>query len=264
MSELDRAAPTGCSRCAERGGRAFTQPFTMAFQPIFDIEARRIFAHEALLRGMDGESAAEIFARVTRDNRYSFDQACRTRAISRAAELGCAESISINFMPNAVYDPAHCLQKTLQAADRHDFPIENIIFEFIESEDISSTAHLRAIVDEYRKRGFRTAIDDFGAGFTGVNLLIDLQPDLIKLDRHLICGADRDPRRRAVIRGVTAICADLGIAVIAEGIETAGELRALQDLGITLMQGHLLARPQLGRLARGDDVAARLDLARPA
>jgi EAL domain-containing protein (putative c-di-GMP-specific phosphodiesterase class I) len=79
------SAPTGCTRCAERRGNTFT----MAFQPISDIAAGLIFAHEALLRGIGGEPAGKIFAEVTHDNRYSFDQACRTCANSRAAELGC-------------------------------------------------------------------------------------------------------------------------------------------------------------------------------
>jgi EAL domain-containing protein (putative c-di-GMP-specific phosphodiesterase class I) len=123
---------------------------------------------------------------------------------------------------------------------------------------IASISHLRSIIGEYRKRGFRTAIDDFGAGFTGLNLLIDLHPDLIKLDRHTIHGVDGDPRRRALVRGVTTICGDLGIAEIAEGVETAGDLRALKDLGITLFQGYFLGSPTLGFLKDGDAIAARM------
>jgi len=90
---------------------------------------------------------------------------------------------------------------------------------------------------------FRTAIDDFGAGYSGLNLLADLQTDFIKLDMALVRGIDRSRTRQAIVRGTVSVCRDLGIATIAEGVETIDELRALMDLGIELFQGYLLARP---------------------
>jgi len=222
---------------------------TMAFQPIVAVSSRVVFAHEALVRGAQGESAGQVLAQVTADNRYAFDQACRVRAIEQAAALALPALLSINFMPNAVYIPAHCLRATVAAATRHDWPLSSILFEVTEQEVMRDPAHLLDILRTYRDVGLKTAIDDFGAGYSGLNLLADFTPDLLKLDMHLVRGIDQDRKRQAIARHGAALALELGIAVIAEGIETADESRALQDLGIDLQQGYLFARPQLDGLA---------------
>lgn len=222
---------------------------TMAFQPIVAVSSRVVFAHEALVRGAQGESAGQVLAQVTADNRYAFDQACRVRAIEQAAALALPALLSINFMPNAVYIPAHCLRATVAAASRHDWPLSSILFEVTEQEVMRDPAHLLDILRTYRDVGLKTAIDDFGAGYSGLNLLADFTPDLLKLDMHLVRGIDQDRKRQAIARHGAALALELGIAVIAEGIETADESRALQDLGIDLQQGYLFARPQLDGLA---------------
>lgn len=222
---------------------------TMAFQPIVAVSSRVVFAHEALVRGAQGESAGQVLAQVTADNRYAFDQACRVRAIEQAAALALPALLSINFMPNAVYIPAHCLRATMAAATRHDWSLSSILFEVTEQEVMRDPAHLLDILRTYRDVGLKTAIDDFGAGYSGLNLLADFTPDLLKLDMHLVRGIDQDRKRQAIARHGAALALELGIAVIAEGIETADESRALQDLGIDLQQGYLFARPQLDGLA---------------
>lgn len=225
----------------------------MAFQPIFDLESRTVFAQEALLRGQDGRSAGQMMALVDDENIYNFDQTCRVTAIRVAAALGLTDRLSINFMPNAVYEPSACIRRTLWAADAHDFPIEKIIFEFTEVERVRDTAHLKSIVAAYKAMGFQTAIDDFGAGYSGLTLIADVVPDIVKIDRALVSGIDRDPARRSIVKGLRGICLDLGTKVVAEGIETPGELAALRDLGITLVQGFLLGRPQFEALQHEPD-----------
>lgn len=232
-----------CRAC--RDADALPMQITMAFQPIVAVSSRVVFAHEALVRGAQGESAGQVLAQVTADNRYAFDQACRVRAIEQAAALALPALLSINFMPNAVYIPAHCLRATVAAATRHDWPLSSILFEVTEQEVMRDPAHLLDILRTYRDVGLKTAIDDFGAGYSGLNLLADFTPDLLKLDMHLVRGIDQDRKRQAIARHGAALALELGIAVIAEGIETADESRALQDLGIDLQQGYLFARPQL-------------------
>lgn len=131
----------------------------------------------------------------------------------------------------------------MEAARAHNFPVERIIFETVEGERISDAKWLTEVFREYQRIGFLTAIDDFGAGFAGLNLLADFQPDLIKLDMDLIRGIDQSRVRQAIVRGTVGICAELGIKVIAEGVETADECSALQDLGINLLQGYLFSKP---------------------
>ena len=231
----------GCAECASGAGLGFD--FSMAFQPIVNTRLGEVFAQEALARGLNGEPASHVFERVNEDNRYAFDQACRVKAIQLAAELEVKSFISINFMPNAVYRPELCIRSTIEAADTYGFPTQRIIFEFTENEEIKDTAHIREIVEYYKLRGFLTALDDFGAGYAGLNLLAEIQTDLIKLDMALIRNIDKEKRRQTIVKGVMGMCRDLSIRVIAEGIETVDECQALQAMGVRLMQGYLFCKP---------------------
>jgi len=233
--------PQDCHDCAR--GERVGFPFEYAFQPIVDLSTRRVFAHEALVRGPGGESAASVLAQVTDANRYRFDQACRVKAIKGAAGLGIQECVSINFLPNAIYKPELCIQTTLAAARTHGFPIDRIIFEVTEGERVEDGPWFAEILREYKRCGFKTAIDDFGAGYAGLKLLADFQPDLIKVDMELIRHIDTSPPKQAIVRNLVRLCEDMHIGVIAEGIETTAERDFLRDAGIHLMQGYLFAKP---------------------
>ena len=235
--------PLGCSECLKGVELGFD--FSMALQPIIDVQQRKVFAHEALVRGQGDDSAAAIMQQVDQDNRYSFDQICRVKALKLASELQLDGYLSINFMPNAVYRPELCIRTTLQAAEEFGFPADKIIFEITEGEEIDDHAHLRNIIQHYQRLGFLTALDDFGAGYSGLNLLAEFQTDLLKLDMGLARGVDTNPARLAIIKGTVQTCHDLGIRVIAEGVETQGEYQTLRELGIDLFQGFLFARPAL-------------------
>lgn len=231
----------GCTAC--RDGKGLDFPISMAFQPIVNLTTRQIFAHEALVRGSAGESAGSVLSRLTAENLYPFDQSCRIKALEWAARLQVPAMVSINFMPNAVYKAETCIRATLEAAKRYDFPLERIIFEVTEQEQVLDIDHLTGILRAYRKQGFMTAIDDFGAGYAGLNLLADFQPDLIKLDMQLIRNIEQDSVRQILVEATLQMCRKLNIRVIAEGIETLGELHVLRDMGVELFQGYLLARP---------------------
>lgn len=244
------AEPSKCEDCEAPELLGFR--FSYAYQPIVDVRTREIYAHEALVRGEAGEPAAAILSRINDDNRYRFDQACRVKAIKVASELGLKERLSINFLPNAIYRPELCIRTTLQASKKHDFPVERIIFEATEGDAIEDGKRLAAILTEYKRTGFLTAIDDFGAGYAGLNLLADFQPDIIKLDMALVRGVDASRSRQAIARGVLRICHELDIEVIAEGVETPAERDFFVDEGVGLMQGYLFGRPafqSLGKIA---------------
>lgn len=215
----------------------------MAFQPIVDMRTRSVFAYEALVRGTAGEPAGAILSQVNPDNRYVFDQTCRRTAVGLAARLQMPCFVSINFLPNAVYQAATCIRATLEAARQHGFPTSRLIFEITENEELVDKDHLKSIIREYRRQGFKTAIDDFGAGYAGLNLLAEFQPDIIKLDMALVRDIDTDPVRQAIVRGILGVCVALGIEVIAEGVETQAEFALLHGMGIGLFQGYLFARP---------------------
>lgn len=224
----------------------------MAFQPIVDTRAKRIWGYEALVRGLNGEGAASILAAVTAENRYRFDQACRVKAIELAGARmpkGSTAKLSINFMPNAVYEPTACIRASLAAAARVDFNPNRLMFEFTENEKMGDTDHVKHIVASYKKMGFTTALDDFGAGYAGLGLLAKFQPDLIKIDMDLIRGIVASPARQIIIKGIVAMAGELGVTVLAEGVEEEAELRLLQAAGIHLFQGYLFAKPALETFA---------------
>jgi len=217
----------------------------MAFQPIVDIADGTIFAHEALVRGVEGEGAAHVLSAVSETNRYAFDQECRVKAIELATSLGLPGQeglLSINFMPNAVYEPRACIRLTLATALRTGFPLNRILFEFTENEKLD-VDHLLNILRTYRALGFKTAIDDFGAGYAGLNLLSQFQPDIVKLDMDLIRGIDGSAVKQRILTHTLALLSDLGVKAVCEGVETRAELTTLRDLGVRLIQGYVLARP---------------------
>lgn len=238
-----------CAGC--RDGAKFALPFSMAFQPIVNLRTGRTFGHEALVRGPNGEGAGTVLSAVDPDSRYAFDQQCRVKAIELAASLFDQHDdakLSINFMPNAVYEPRACIRLTLATAMTTGFPLNRIIFEFTESEALD-TAHLLNILHTYRDMGFKTAIDDFGAGHAGLNLLAKFQPDIVKLDMDLVRGIDRDRAKRVIVGHTVRMLEELGVTVLCEGIETRDELKAVADLGVELVQGYVLARPAFEALS---------------
>jgi EAL domain-containing protein (putative c-di-GMP-specific phosphodiesterase class I) len=244
MEVLQQRQTIACNACKD--GHAEPFPFTMAFQPIVNVETGRVYAYEALARGPEQQSAGFVLSQVNDENLYAFDQSCRVKAITLAAQLGLAQAgafLSINFMPGAVYSPSACIQLTLKTARALNFPLDRLIFEIVEVEKVASPQHLMDIFNEYRKCGFRLALDDFGAGWAGLGLLADVQADAVKLDIDLIRGIHKRPRALAIVESIALLSESLHFNVVAEGVETFDEYHALRDCGIKLMQGYLFARP---------------------
>ncbi|GAB4427164.1 MAG: hypothetical protein OHK0011_09010 [Turneriella sp.] len=139
--------------------------------------------------------------------------------------------------------PRESDRSCLEAAEKYGFPKERIVFEVTEGEPVQDSSHLKAIFAEYRKQGFQTAIDDFGAGFAGLNLLAEFQPEIVKLDMALIRQLDTDRVRRVIVEAIHRACTELGIRVVAEGVESLAEYQVLRQMGVRYFQGYLFARP---------------------
>lgn len=246
-----RSKTQACAAC-KHGSGIF--PFSMAFQPIVDIVDSRIDAYEALVRGPAGQGAGYILDQVTPDNTYAFDQACRVKAIELAARLGLDRQLSINFLPNAVYQPSACIQTTLKAAARTGFARDRLTFEILESETIADTAHLIAIIAEYRKHGFKIALDDFGTGYSGLARLAELKPDIVKVDRVLAQDCDKDRARLAIISSLIALGREISVKVVVEGVERQGEVDALRSVGARFIQGFYFAKPAFEAVLRDADI----------
>jgi EAL domain-containing protein (putative c-di-GMP-specific phosphodiesterase class I) len=240
-----------CKAC-RKGTDIF--PFTMAFQPIVDLQENRIDAYEALVRGPAGEGAGFVLGQVTPENIYAFDQACRVKAISMAARLGIDRQLSINFLPNAVYQAETCIQLTLREAARTGFPRNRLTFEILESEALIDTTHLMAIIVEYRKHGFKIALDDFGSGYSGLVRLAQLRPDIIKVDRELIVDCEKDSGRLAIVASLIKLGAELGVKVVVEGVDQAAQVYALMSAGARFFQGFYFAKPGFERIAQESEI----------
>jgi EAL domain-containing protein (putative c-di-GMP-specific phosphodiesterase class I) len=222
--------------------------FTMAFQPIVDADQRAVFAYEALVRGLEGEGAPEVLGRVGAQQRFAFHEACRMRAIELAARLGMRAKLSLNVMPNDVAGQEQCFRSAMAAASRCGFPVKQLMFELTEGERVRNLPGLAASFKTFKCCGFTSAIDDFGAAYAGFELLAAFQPDIVKVDMGLVRGVHADPVRLAIVRGVARSCGELGVRVVAEGIETRAELRALRAIGVQLFQGYLFSRPVIATL----------------
>ncbi|GAB2928429.1 EAL domain-containing protein [Rheinheimera gaetbuli] len=242
-----------CSDCLS--GQSLGFQIRMAFQPIIDWQSKSIFAYEALVRGPQGQGAGWVFQHINDDNKYYFDQACRVKAIETAAKLGCKTLLNINFLPNAVYNPETCIKATIEAADLYGFDLHKLVFEVTEGEQIPDKDHLNRIFRSYAKRGFYTAIDDYGSGFATLDWLIELKPHILKLDMQLVRNIEQNPPKQFIIEQTIAQCELQGTKVLAEGVETKAELDYLCSVGIRYFQGYYFAKPELERLATLSDIS---------
>ena len=230
-------------RALDAADRVSAIEFSFAFQPIVDSIAREIISYEALIRGPRGESAYSILSRVAPADIHRFDAGGRIVAIAMAAKLKLACDLNLNFLPQSLLNSRAALDDTLEAAERHGIAFERLVIEMTEGEIINDHAQFAQLINQYRARGIKVAIDDFGAGYSGLNLLAEFQPDQIKIDMNLVRGIESHGARQAIVRALIQACTDLGIDIVAEGVETTAEYRWFSDEGVQYFQGYLFSRP---------------------
>lgn len=234
----------------ERRNDRRSPAYSFAFQPIVDISRARIVSQEALVRGPNGESAITVLEPLSAPFVYEVDERLRADAIRLASTLGHLTDLhlNLNLMPRGLEMSPDSIASTIAAAAEVRLGAEAITIEITESEIIHDISLFVAIANESRSAGVQFAIDDFGAGYAGLNLLAEFQPDAIKLDRELISAIHTSGPRQAIVRGVQRTCEDLGIDIIAEGVETQPEFDWLSGEGIELFQGYFFARPGFQQL----------------
>lgn len=220
--------------------------FTTYFQPIVDYRAGLIHGHECLVRlQMDRlYNGGEIIeAAIERGRVHAFDSYVRQLSVRLAGRQHTAGTkVFINFMPSSIYDPAFCMRSTLEALSQTRLRPEDIVFEVVESEQVTDVAHLKKICSYYREHGFKFALDDVGTGANSLQMVCDLQPDYMKIDKSLISGLGNTMYRSAIGKLVD-LANEFGVQVIAEGIEDVATAQTCSGLGIGLMQGYHFARP---------------------
>lgn len=220
--------------------------FKTFFQPIVSRHTSSVFGHECLVRLQRERvyNGGEIIsAAVSRGRIHAFDSYVRQLSVRTAARMHVpGTKVFINFMPSSIYDPVFCMKSTLETLNRTKLKPEDVVFEVVESEAVSDRKHLQKICAYYRERGFGFALDDVGTGANSLQMVCDLQPDYIKVDKSLISGIDQ-PMYRATIGKIVELATQFGLRVIAEGVETGETADACSAVGIQLMQGYYFARP---------------------
>ncbi len=213
----------------------------LAYQPIVSVANRGLFGYEALLRSAEPSlphpgavlDAAERLGRLD-------DLGRRIRALACGSMAGAAPAATffVNLHAQDLLDP------TLRSPDAPLSLVANrVVLEITERAALDGVRDLQATVAELRRMGFRIAVDDLGAGYAGLTSFVTLEPDFVKLDMSLVRGIDTRPVQEKLVRSLTILCKELGMTVVAEGIETVEERDVLVDAGVDLLQGYLLARP---------------------
>lgn len=220
------------------------------YQPIFHTDSGELWGYECLMRARDDAGAivfpGQLLRWAAQENlTFMLDRVCReTHLLNAGRDLGdCDCRILLNFLPTAIYQPEFCLRTTVAAAKAAGVRSERIIFEVVETEKVSDQDHLRKILDYYRKMGFAVALDDVGSGYSGLTMLADLSPDLIKLDRELVAKAVQSNLHRHVCFLLVSFARETGKLILAEGIETDEQRQVVEALGVDLVQGYLYGRP---------------------
>ena len=221
---------------------------TSYFQPIIKADDRTIYGYEALIRGVKEDGSLMfpdiLFEKSARnDLNFKLDRMCRESALKTAATKKIQQKVFINFLPTSVYDPEFCLRSTVKWAKQLEFDPKNIIFEVVETESVKDKTHLIKILDYYKKEGFSIALDDVGEGYSSLNMLVDIRPDIIKVDRNIITNIDTDKLKQSTYRALYNLAKESGIAVLAEGVETKGELEMVESIGVDYIQGYYFGKP---------------------
>jgi EAL domain-containing protein (putative c-di-GMP-specific phosphodiesterase class I) len=219
---------------------------SFAFQPLIDPLSREIIAVEALLRTVDGGSPESYFEGLTGDAIYDCDLHSKKVAFAMARELNLGPlTLSVNLLPMTLVKISGAVSFLLREIEANGLVPEQIIVEFTESEVISRLDEFTQAVRQLKAAGISVAIDRFGAGFAGLLLLAQFQPDRIKINRDLIQDVHKSGPRQAIVQAIIKCCASLEISVTAVGVEKAEEWMWLESAGVSQFQGYLFAKPHL-------------------
>ncbi|MEH0885543.1 diguanylate phosphodiesterase [Enterobacter sp. UNJFSC 003] len=222
---------------------------SFAFQPIVDPFMQQVVSWEALVRTPSGGSPAAYFEKLTADDIYASDLTSKQVALSMASALGLqSQTLSLNLLPMTLVNVPNAVDFLLTSIEANGFVPEQIVVEFTEREAISRFDEFTHSVRQLKSAGISVTIDHFGAGFAGLQLLAQFQPDRIKINRDLIANVHNSGPRQAIIQAIIKCCTSLEIQFCAVGVEKPEEWMWLESAGISQFQGHLFASPRLGAI----------------
>lgn len=232
--------------------------FRVWVQPIVAAKSHEVVARECLIRLEDPMRTGEqiLEAAIVRRKLSHFDAYARCMAIRQGAEGHVSgHKLFVNFMPGAITDPEYCMRSTLEAFAESGLEARDLVFEVVGSECVEDTRHLRKIRSFVAKQGFEFSLGDAGHHASILSVILELRPEYVKIGRGFVFGLDQKGRRESLER-LVAISRQAGAYVVAEGIETATQSEALENLGATHLQGwHFgMPSPAFSPLARMSEV----------
>ena len=223
------------------------------FQPIIDPRTRGICGFEALARGPSDSwlhSPQNLFEAARRNGvRLDLDFLCIQNAFKRFISARVAGQLFINVSPDSIYEEANFAARFLQYAREADLSPQRCVIELTEDSLLDDYSMLRSTLQRLRDAGCEIAIDDLGAGSSGLRTWSELKPDFVKIDRYFVSGIDADPTKLEFVRSMLDMGRAMGCRVIGEGVETERECRELVNLGLDRLQGNLLGRPNAAPMA---------------
>lgn len=236
------------------------------FQPIVSLKTGEIFAYEALVRGIRSGSDSliephDLFARAELETvSGEFDNLCRKKALEEfgGVRLPSGAMVFVNIDTSIITANSQTRPHINSVARQMGFKPENIGLELIESEAYSAE-ELVSFVNRYRDSGFLIVIDDFGCGQSNIDRLIQIQPDIIKIDRSIISGIEGDAYRQSILKSIHSLAEMTGSLCLAEGVETLPEIRTCHLLGVDLFQGFAIAYPSPDLARLESDTVSRIE-----
>lgn len=256
LRRLVEQARRACQHDAETTRRAhreelletiLDQRIYSVYEPIVEVTTRTVFGYEALARGPERSrfhSPISLFtAAEDHDLVFELDCACRESGLRGAMDFPSGTKLFLNIRPTTIHDPNFHEDRLIETLERRRLSPRDVVFEISEQESIRSFGAFREMRDHYRRLGFQFALDDTGAGYAGLEELVEIEPDYIKIDRSMVSGVDQDPARQDVLSAVLQLADKMGAQVIGEGLDTLEELEMLGRLGIRFGQGWLFGHP---------------------
>lgn len=223
------------------------EKLTALFQPIINLNNQQIYGYEGLIRGPSDSplhAPEKLFQTATQFNKLvELDFLCRKVIISQFTRLNLSGQLFLNISPASLLDPHFVDGQTARYLDQNRMSPHQVVIEVTESHPIETYQHIENAIDHYRNAGFIVAIDDLGAGYSGLKLWSEMNPDFVKIDRHFITNINEDRVKRQFVSSIISMALPLGCHVIAEGIETKEECSTLRKLGAEFAQGYYFGKP---------------------
>jgi len=217
------------------------------YEPIVAVESKTVFGYEALARGPQGTDLHSPLAmfRTAEEEGLVFELDCLCRASGLKGAVGLPEGtkLFLNIRPTTIHDPNFRAERLIRTLDECALSPSDVVFEVSEQESIANFEAFKEIRDYYRDLGFQFALDDTGAGYAGLEALVEISPEFVKVDRSFVSGIDQDPVRKTLLAALQDVCSKSNARIIAEGLDTLEELETLGELGIAFGQGWLFGKP---------------------